>query len=80
MDEIRMHEWVDVVLAAYLEDPPPPPGIVPVILLNAYRSTKFRPSELRGNSHSWWMHWVVAADKERRDGEVSLFMLFLLVV
>ena len=37
MDEIRMQEWVHVVLAAYIADTPPPPGIVPVILLDAYR-------------------------------------------
>ena len=37
MDEIRMQEWVHVVLAAYITDTPPPPGIVPVILLDAYR-------------------------------------------
>ena len=37
MDEIRMHEWVGVVLAAYLEDTHPPPGIVSIILLDMYR-------------------------------------------
>ena len=33
----EVDEWVHVVLAAYIADTPPPPGIVPVILLDAYR-------------------------------------------
>jgi hypothetical protein len=37
MDERCMLIWVEQVLAAYLSANPPPPGIVPVILLDSYR-------------------------------------------
>jgi len=37
MDEVCMLRWVDEILKPYLKVNPPPPGIVPVILLDAYR-------------------------------------------
>ena len=37
MDEVRMLRWVDEILKPYLQVNPPPPGIVPVILLDAYQ-------------------------------------------
>jgi hypothetical protein len=37
MDEDCMLAWVDLVLKKYLVDNPPPPGVVPVILLDSYR-------------------------------------------
>ena len=37
MDEDCMLAWVDLVLKKYLVDFPPPPGVVPVILLDSYR-------------------------------------------
>ena len=37
MDEVCMLRWVDEILKPYLQVNPPPPGIVPVILLDAYR-------------------------------------------
>ena len=36
MDEDCMLTWVDLVLKKYLVDNPPPPGVVPVILLDSY--------------------------------------------
>jgi len=37
MDERCMKKWVDEIIAPYLSANPPPPGIVPVILLDSYR-------------------------------------------
>jgi hypothetical protein len=37
MDEVCMLRWIEEVLKPYLVVNPPPPGIVPVILLDAYR-------------------------------------------
>jgi hypothetical protein len=37
MDEVCMLRWVDEIIKPYLKVNPPPPGIVPVILLDAYR-------------------------------------------
>jgi hypothetical protein len=37
MDEVCMLRWVDKILKPYLKCNPSPPGIVPVILLDAYR-------------------------------------------
>ena len=37
MDKVCMLRWVDEILKPYLQVNPPPPGIVPVILLDAYR-------------------------------------------
>jgi hypothetical protein len=37
MDEVCMLRWVDEILKPYLKVNPPPPVIVPVILLDAYR-------------------------------------------
>ncbi len=37
MDEVCMLRWVDEILKPYLKYNPPPPGIVPLILLDAYR-------------------------------------------
>ena len=37
MDEVCMLRWVDEILKPYLKVNPPPPGIVPVILFDAYR-------------------------------------------
>jgi len=37
MDEVCMLRWIEEVLKPYLAVNPPPPGIVPVILLEAYR-------------------------------------------
>jgi len=37
MDEVCMLRWVDEILKPYLKVNPPPPGIMPVILLDAYR-------------------------------------------
>jgi hypothetical protein len=37
MDEVCMLRWVNKILKPYLKVNPPPPGIVPVILLDAYR-------------------------------------------
>jgi hypothetical protein len=39
MDKVCMLWWVDKILEPYLKVNPPPPGIVPVILLDAYRTT-----------------------------------------
>jgi hypothetical protein len=36
MDEVCMLRWVDKILKPYLQVNLPPPGIVPVILLDAY--------------------------------------------
>jgi hypothetical protein len=37
MDEVCMLRWVDKIIKPYLKVNPPPPGIVPGILLDAYR-------------------------------------------
>jgi hypothetical protein len=37
MDEVCMLRWADEILKPYLKVNPPPPGIVPIILLDAYR-------------------------------------------
>ena len=36
MDERCMLIWVEQVLAPYLSANPPPPGVVPIILLDSY--------------------------------------------
>ncbi len=37
MNEVCMLRWVDEILKPYLKVNSPPPGIAPVILLDAYR-------------------------------------------
>ncbi len=37
MDEVCMRRWVDEILKPYLQVNPPPPGIVSIILLDAYQ-------------------------------------------